>query len=77
LRDLGFCGGERRSMAESAPWAVGELVMEALSTVDPVAYIRIALVYRDFPRGQSILASSSRGLWRMTIKGGYGWSRLL
>jgi len=56
---------------------VGELVMEALSTVDPVAYIRIALVYRDFPRGQSILASSSRGLWRMTIKGGYGWSRLL
>jgi transcriptional regulator NrdR family protein len=26
-------------MAESAPWAVGELVMEALSTVDPVAYI--------------------------------------
>jgi len=64
-------------MAEPAPRAVGELVMEALSTVDPVAYIRIALVYRDFPRGQSILASSSRGLWRMTIKGGYGWSRLL
>ena len=56
---------------------VSELVMEALSTVDTVAYIRIALVYRDFPRGQSILASSSRGLWRMTIKGGYGWSRLL
>ena len=35
-------------MAESAPWAVGELVMEALSTVDPVAYIRIALVCRNF-----------------------------
>jgi transcriptional regulator NrdR family protein len=35
-------------MAQSAPWAVGELVMEALSTVDPVAYSRIALVYRNF-----------------------------
>jgi len=35
-------------MAESAPRAVGERVMEALSTVDPVAYIRIALVYRNF-----------------------------
>ena len=64
-------------MAESAPWAVGELVMEALSTVDPVAYIRFALVYRDFPRGQRILASSSGGSRRMTIKGGYGCSGLL
>jgi transcriptional repressor NrdR len=27
---------------------VGELVTEALSTVDPVAYIRIALVCRNF-----------------------------
>jgi transcriptional regulator NrdR family protein len=27
---------------------VGELVMVALSTADPVAYIRIALVYRNF-----------------------------
>ena len=27
---------------------VSELVMEALSTVDPVAYSRIALVYRNF-----------------------------
>jgi len=35
-------------MAESAPWAVGELVMEALSTVDAVAYIRTVLVYRNF-----------------------------
>jgi transcriptional regulator NrdR family protein len=36
-------------MAESAPWAVGELVVEALSPVDPVAYSRIALVYGNFP----------------------------
>jgi transcriptional regulator NrdR family protein len=35
-------------MAESAPWAVGELVMGALSTPDPVAYSRIALVYGNF-----------------------------
>ena len=35
-------------MAEPVPWAVGELVMEALSAVDPVAYVRIALVYRNF-----------------------------
>jgi transcriptional regulator NrdR family protein len=27
---------------------VGKLVTEALSTVDPVAYFRIALVYRNF-----------------------------
>ena len=27
---------------------VSELVMEALSTVDPVAYIRTVLVYRNF-----------------------------
>jgi transcriptional repressor NrdR len=27
---------------------VGEGVMEALSTVDPVAYVRIVLVYRNF-----------------------------
>jgi transcriptional regulator NrdR family protein len=45
---FGFCGGERRSTAEPAPWAVGEPVMEALSTADPVAYGRIALVYRNF-----------------------------
>ena len=28
--------------------AVGELVMEALSNLDPVAYVRFASVYRDF-----------------------------
>jgi transcriptional repressor NrdR len=44
-------------MAESAPWAVGELVREALSTVDPVAYIRIALVYRNF--------REAKGFWRV------------
>ena len=44
-------------MAESAPWAVCELVMEALSTVDPVAYIRIALVYRNF--------REAKGFWRV------------
>jgi transcriptional regulator NrdR family protein len=32
---------------------VGELVMEGLSTVDPVAYGRIALVYRNF-RGAKV-----------------------
>jgi transcriptional repressor NrdR len=28
--------------------AVGELVMEALSNLDPVAYVRFASVYRNF-----------------------------
>ena len=44
-------------MAEPAPWAVGELVMEALSTVDPVAYSRIVLVYRNF--------REAKGFWRV------------
>ena len=44
-------------MAEPAPWAVGELVMEALSTVDQVAYVRIALVYRNF--------CEDKGFWRV------------
>ena len=35
-------------MADSEPWAVGELVVQALSAVDPVAYIRVAWVYRNF-----------------------------
>jgi transcriptional regulator NrdR family protein len=63
---------ERRSTVEPAPRAVGELVMEALSTVDPVAYIRIGVVYRHFREAQRILGSSSGGSRRMTIKGGYG-----
>ena len=63
-------------MAEPAPRAVGELVMEALSTVDPVAYIRIALVYRNFREAKGFW-SSSGGSRRMTIKGGYGCNGLL
>jgi transcriptional regulator NrdR family protein len=43
---------ERRSTAEPARRAVGEPVMEALSTVDPVAYIRIVLVYRNSREGK-------------------------
>lgn len=34
--------------AEIDAGTVGELVMEALRTLDPVAYIRFASVYRDF-----------------------------
>ena len=64
-------------MAESAHRAVGELVMEALSTVDPVAYSHIALVCRNFREAKSILASFSGGSRQMTIKGGYGCSGLL
>jgi len=44
-------------MAEPAPRAVGELVMEALSTVDPVANSRIILVYRNF--------REAKGFWRV------------
>ena len=33
---------------EVASSAVGELVMEALKGLDPVAYVRFASVYRDF-----------------------------
>jgi len=38
------------SMGESeiASSAIGELVMEGLRSVDPVAYVRFASVYRDF-----------------------------
>jgi len=39
------------------PGPVGELVTEALSTVDPVPYIRIALVYRNF--------REAKGFWRV------------
>ena len=44
-------------MAESAPRVAGELVMEALSTVDPVAYIRTVFVYRNF--------REAKGFWRV------------
>jgi hypothetical protein len=76
-RDLGFCGGERRSMAESAPWAGGR------TGHGGVVYRRSGRLYShclglpQFPRGQRILASSSGGSRRMTIKGGYGCSGLL
>jgi transcriptional repressor NrdR len=33
---------------EVASSAIGELVMEALKGLDPVAYVRFASVYRDF-----------------------------
>jgi transcriptional repressor NrdR len=44
-------------LAESAPLVVGDLVMEALSAVDPVAYVRIAFVYRNF--------CEAKGFWRV------------
>ena len=52
-------------------WAVGELVRKALSTVDPVAYSRIALVYRNFREAKvfwrvlrAIAADDNKGrLW--------------
>lgn len=59
-------------MAESAPSAVGELVMEALSTVDPVAYIvalpwSIAISARPKDSGEflgRIAADDNKGrLW--------------
>ena len=34
--------------AEIASDTIGEMVMEALSTLDPVAYVRFASVYRNF-----------------------------
>jgi transcriptional repressor NrdR len=39
---------ESSGEAEIASSAIGELVMEALKGLDPVAYVRFASVYRDF-----------------------------
>jgi len=39
---------ESSGEAEVASSTIGELVMEALRSVDPVAYVRFASVYRDF-----------------------------
>lgn len=39
---------ESSGMSEVRSSQVGELVMEALERLDPVAYIRFASVYRDF-----------------------------
>ncbi len=39
---------ESSGMAEIKSSQIGELVMEALERLDPVAYIRFASVYRDF-----------------------------
>jgi transcriptional repressor NrdR len=39
---------ESMGEAEIASTVVGELVMEALRGLDPVAYVRFASVYRDF-----------------------------
>jgi transcriptional repressor NrdR len=39
---------ESMGEAEIASSTVGELVMEALKGLDPVAYVRFASVYRDF-----------------------------
>ena len=39
---------ESSGMSEGRSSQVGELVMEALERLDPVAYIRFASVYRDF-----------------------------
>ena len=39
---------EANGETEIASHAIGELVMETLKEVDPVAYVRFASVYRDF-----------------------------
>ncbi len=39
---------ESSGMSEIKSGQIGELVMEALERLDPVAYIRFASVYRDF-----------------------------
>ena len=39
---------ESTGESEIASSAIGELVMEALRGLDPVAYVRFASVYRDF-----------------------------
>jgi transcriptional repressor NrdR len=39
---------ESRGESEVASTVIGELVMEALKGLDPVAYVRFASVYRDF-----------------------------
>ena len=39
---------ESSGETEVASAQIGELVMEALQTVDPVGYVRYASVYRDF-----------------------------
>ena len=39
---------ESQGEAEVSSEAVGELVMEALRTLDDVAYVRFASVYRNF-----------------------------
>src|SRR5271163_3766526 len=44
---------------------VGELVMEALSTLDQVAYIRFASVYRNF--------REAKGFWRVPRADHGGW----
>jgi len=33
---------------EAPSWAIGERVMERLRSIDPVAYVRFASVYREF-----------------------------
>ena len=35
---------------------IGEMVMEALSALDPVAYVRFASVYRDFREAKDFKA---------------------
>jgi transcriptional repressor NrdR len=39
---------ESMGEAEIASEEVGQMVMDALSTVDPIAYVRFASVYRNF-----------------------------
>ena len=40
---------------------IGEMVMEGLKALDPVAYIRFASVYKDFTRGQGFRGVCGRG----------------
>lgn len=50
--------------SEVPSMAIGEMVMEGLRQVDPVAYIRFASVYRDFSEARDFekIASTVRGL---------------
>ena len=46
---------------------IGELVMEALASLDPVAYIRFASVYRNFREAKDFrrIRRPDRGRWRL------------
>ena len=40
---------------EALSWAIGELLMDRLRTLDKIAYVRFASVYRDFQDVEAFL----------------------